>query len=395
MAEVPARIGRYVVERELGSGGMGEVYLAYSPGGDPVAVKVIRRDRLDQATRARFEKEALIARTVVGTNRVARFLDADPYAEQPWMAVEYVPGRTVHEQVQGRGTLPAPLVASLGALLAEGLGAVHKVGLLHRDLKPQNVMLSEYGPILIDFGLGAFVDAGKDNLTQAGMIIGTIRCIPPEQALARTKPKEPADVYGLGTVLLYAATGHYPYEGADWLGIATQVADEQQFPDLAGLPDALLPLITAMLAYAPADRPVLTEVTRQCVALVEDAGLSAAQARHALVSATTSSEDSARATQDNGPSSSAWERIEQFTAPVGETGTADEDDQDSPLDRPRPVSEDAGSEAPTDPTEDTVREAGKTPDPEPSAHKPRRGRKPASLTVSEDLRKRYAMQSAL
>lgn len=230
MAEVPARIGRYVVERELGSGGMGEVYLAYSPGGDPVAVKVIRRDRLDQATRARFEKEALIARTVVGTNRVARFLDADPYAEQPWMAVEYVPGHTVHEQVQRRGTLPAPLVASLGALLAEGLEAVHKVGLLHRDLKPQNVMLSEYGPILIDFGLGAFVDADKDNLTQAGMVIGTIRCIPPEQALARTKPKEPADVYGLGTVLLYAATGHYPYEGADWLGIATQVADEDQSP---------------------------------------------------------------------------------------------------------------------------------------------------------------------
>ncbi|MES9504082.1 serine/threonine-protein kinase [Streptomyces albidoflavus] len=395
MAEVPAQIGRYVVERELGSGGMGEVYLAYSPGGDPVAVKVIRRDRLDQATRARFEKEALIARTVVGTNRVARFLDADPYAEQPWMAVEYVPGHTVHEQVQGRGTLPTPLVASLGALLAEGLEAVHKVGLLHRDLKPQNVMLSEYGPILIDFGLGAFVDADKDNLTQAGMIIGTIRCIPPEQALARTKPKEPADVYGLGTVLLYAATGHYPYEGADWLGIATQVADEEQSPNLAGLPDALLPLITAMLAYAPADRPMLAEVTRQCVALVEDAGLSAAQARHALVNATASSEDSARAAQNKGPSSSVWERIEQFAAPVGETSTADEDDHDSPLDRPLPASEDSGAEAPADLTKDIVQEAEKPTDPGLPAQKSRRGRKPASLTVSEDLRKRYAMQSAL
>ncbi|MGW1465158.1 serine/threonine-protein kinase [Streptomyces sp. NPDC002308] len=395
MAEVPAQIGRYMVERELGSGGMGEVYLAYSPGGDPVAVKVIRRDRLDQATRARFEKEALIARTVVGTNRVARFLDADPYAEQPWMAVEYVPGHTVHEHVQGRGTLPTPLVASLGALLAEGLEAVHRVGLLHRDLKPQNVMLGEYGPILIDFGLGAFVDADKDNLTQAGMIIGTIRCIPPEQALARTKPKEPADVYGLGTVLLYAATGHYPYEGADWLGIATQVADEKQFPNLAGLPDPLLPLITAMLAYAPADRPTLAEVTRQCVALMEDAGLSAAQARHALVSATTSSKDSARAARGHGPSSSVWERIEQFTTPVGETGPADEDDQDSPLDRPLPPSEGSDAEALADGTEDTVREAGRTSDPEPPTQKPRPGRKPASLTVSEDLRKRYAMQSAL
>ncbi|GAA3645474.1 hypothetical protein GCM10022267_35250 [Lentzea roselyniae] len=94
MSDMPALIGRYVVERELGSGGMGEVYLAYSPAGDPVAVKLIRSDRLDPVTRARFEKEALIARTVVGTNRVARFLDADPYAGRPWLAMEYVPGST-------------------------------------------------------------------------------------------------------------------------------------------------------------------------------------------------------------------------------------------------------------------------------------------------------------
>lgn len=120
---------------------------------------------------------------------------------------------------------------------------------------------------------------------------------------------------------------------------------------------------------------MLAEVTRQCVALVEDAGLSAAQARHALVSATASSEDSARAAEENGPSSSVWERIEQFAAPVGETGTADEDDQDSPLDRPLPVSEDSGAEAPADLTKDIVREAEKTPDPEPPTQKPRRGRK--------------------
>ncbi|MFF3933650.1 hypothetical protein [Streptomyces hirsutus] len=88
MNGVPEQIGRYAVERELGSGGMGEVYLAFSPAGDPVALKLIRSDRLDPVTRARFEKEALIARTVMGTNQVARFLDADPYAERPWMRVQ-------------------------------------------------------------------------------------------------------------------------------------------------------------------------------------------------------------------------------------------------------------------------------------------------------------------
>ncbi|MEX0174480.1 serine/threonine-protein kinase [Streptomyces sp. LMG1-1-1.1] len=395
MTRLPAQIGRYAVERELGTGGMGQVYLAYSPGGDPVAVKVIRNDRLDQATRARFEKEALIARTVVGTNRVARFLDADPYADQPWMAVEYVPGRTLHEHVRDKGTLPVPLVASLGALLAEGLEAVHRVGLLHRDLKPQNVMLGEYGPILIDFGLGAFVDTDRDNLTLAGMIIGTVRCMPPEQALARVKPQEPADVYGLGTVLLYAATCHYPYEGADWLGIATQVADEEQPPDLGGLPDALLPLIESMLAYAPADRPSLAEVTRQCVALVREAKLSAAQARHALITATVSSGGGARGAGHDGPSSSVWERIEQFASPIGEASDADEDGQDSPLDRILPILDDSSDETPTEPPADVVREAADRPGTEPPAEKPKRGRKPASLVVSEDLRQRYAMQSAL
>ncbi|WP_243877911.1 hypothetical protein [Streptomyces sp. SUK 48] len=95
MSGVPTRIGRYTVARELGSGGMGEVYLAYTPAGDPVAVKVIRNDKLDPLTRARFEKEALIARTVIGTNRVARFPDADPYADRPWLAMEYVAGRTL------------------------------------------------------------------------------------------------------------------------------------------------------------------------------------------------------------------------------------------------------------------------------------------------------------
>ncbi|MFF8512972.1 serine/threonine-protein kinase [Streptomyces sp. NPDC015492] len=416
MTEVPTQIGRYTVERELGAGGMGQVYLAYSPGGDPVAVKVIRNDRLDQATRARFEREALIARTVVGTNRVARFLDADPYADEPWMAVEYVPGLTVHEQVERAGTLPVPLVASLGALLAEGLEAVHAVDLLHRDLKPQNVMLGEYGPILIDFGLGAFMDAGRDTLTHDGMIIGTVRCMPPEQALGRSRAKAPADVYGLGTVLLYAAAGHYPYDGRGWPAIVAQVTDETQPPNLSGLPEALVPLVTAMLAHAPEDRPALAEVTDQCVALMRDAGFTPVQARYALIDSVVpfgGREDR------SGPSPAVWERIavQYGDALDVHTQVVDEDGADSPLDRPaRPDlleggdgnGERSGSSGAEQAAEahtgsavassgngvdrmDASRPVDLTP-----AEPPRRpGRKPASQKVAEELRARYAMQPAL
>ena len=284
MIDTPQLIGRYLVDCRLGSGGMGEVFLAYSPAGDPVAVKLIRADRLDPLTRARFEKEAQIARTVVGTSRVARFLDADPYADRPWLAMEYVAGATLAAHVEERGPLPVALIASLGALLAEGLEAVHAVGLLHRDIKPQNVILGEYGPVLIDFGLGAFLDAAApDTLTQSGMIIGTVRYMPPEQASGLRQVTTAADVYGLGAVLLFAATGHHPYEGGGWAAIVAQVADQHRPADLDGVPAPLEPLIAAMLAHDPAERPPLPEVTARCVALIGDHGSSVVAARHALI----------------------------------------------------------------------------------------------------------------
>ncbi|WP_217166969.1 serine/threonine-protein kinase [Streptomyces sp. AC512_CC834] len=394
MNGAPEQIGRYVVEQELGSGGMGEVYLAFSPAGDPVAVKLIRPDRLDPVTRARFEKEALIARTVVGTNRVARFLDADPYAERPWLAMEYVPGQTLLTYVDGHGPLSAPLVASLGALLTEGLEAVHAVGLLHRDLKPQNVMLGAYGPILIDFGLGAFLDTTKDTLSHSGMIIGTVRCMPPEQALGRTKVKESADVYGLGTVLLYAATEHYPFDGARWEAIVGQVANPDQAPDLSGLPQPLVPLIGSMLAHDPADRPSLDAVMAGCTSVLASAGLSPMEARHALIDATAT--DETAPPPGNDPPV-VWERLAEQAVAL------DEDASDSPLDSPSPA-------APEPPHEEDASEAADVPDssadstappapvvevpaPVPVPRKP--GRPPASLRVAEELRSRYAAQPGL
>lgn len=353
MIDTPTRIGRYQVDRALGSGGMGEVFLAYSPAGDPVAVKLIRTDRLDPVTRARFEKEALIARTVVGTNRVARFLDADPYADRPWLAMEYVPGATLAAHVESHGPLPAPLVASLGALLAEGLEAVHATGLLHRDIKPQNVIMGEYGPVLIDFGLGAFLDAATDTLSHSGMIIGTVRYMPPEQAGGQVQVTPAADVYGLGAVLLFAATGHHPYDGARWEAIVGQVSDPHRGPSLEGLPPSLLPLIDTMLAHDPAARPSLTAVTTACTELLATLHSSPVHARHALIDRTATDTPASR-----------------LPAPPPEVVAEDDDALDV---RPEPLR-----------VEPDV--------PEPTATG---GRRPASQRVADDLRRRYAIRAGL
>ncbi|MFF7376411.1 serine/threonine-protein kinase [Streptomyces massasporeus] len=373
---LPSRIGPYLVERRLGAGGMGEVYLAYSVAGEPVAVKVIRPDRTDPHTRARFEREATIARTISGTGRVARFIDADPFAEQPWLAMDYVPGRPLSDVVNDQGPLPAPLVASLGALLAEGLGAVHGAGLLHRDLKAQNVVLGDFGPVIIDFGLGAFLGASKGSLTQAGMVIGTVRCMPPEQALGELDVTRAADVYGLGTVLLYAATGHYPYDGARWEAVAAQVVNAEVAPDLSGLPDELAPVVTAMLAHEADDRPSLEEVTQRCADLMRLLGTSPARARRALIQATTARDHPTMVLPQ--PDAPMLDRLDSLERLLREESASAAGTTPAPP---------AGGES--GPGTTSVRES------EPGAEAPAepvppRGRPPASRRVAEELRERYA-----
>lgn len=412
---LPSRIGPYLVERRLGAGGMGEVYLAYSVAGEPVAVKVIRPDRTDPHTRARFEREASIARTVSGTGRVARFIEADPFAEQPWLAMDYVPGRPLSDVVRDQGPLSAPLVASLGALLAEGLSAVHAASLVHRDLKAQNIILGEFGPVVIDFGLGAFVGASTRSLTQAGAVIGTVRCMPPEQALGELDVTPAADVYGLGTVLLLAATGHYPYDGARWEAVAAQVVNPDIGPDLTGLPDELVPVVTAMLSHRACDRPSLKEVTWQCADLLRQLGTSPARARRALIQETTAKGHPTMARpQPDAPMLDRLDSLERLlreesesrvadaTAPRpdGESGpgtAADSDTEGSPP--PRPGSGRGPEQAPRrgsgrGPASDTPTEPA-PPSENPAEPVPQRRRPPASQRAAEKLRKRYAVGSAL
>ncbi|MFF4521297.1 serine/threonine-protein kinase [Streptomyces bluensis] len=389
MTGMPERIGRYAVARELGSGGMGEVYLAYTPGGAPVAVKLIRSDKLDELTRARFEKEALIARTVIGTNRVARFLEADPFADRPWLAMEYVAGRTLLACVEQDGALPLQLVASLGALLAEGLEAVHAAGLLHRDLKPQNVMMGKDGPMIIDFGLGAFMDAAQESLSNSGMIIGTVRCMPPEQASGHPKVTSAADVYALGTVLLYAAARHYPYDGVVWEAVAMQVANPDIGPDLSGVPEALRPLIASMLAHEPEDRPKLDAVAQTCTDLLKEAGVAPANARLALIARTTEggSPDAAE-----GPLSPEFEKLLEDQVRLEEAG-----DVDSPLDGRRRSDAAGADEEPGEGGGDDARQAEELAPASAGLAAPPHtgGRQPASKRVADELRRQYAVDAAL
>ncbi|OWA12151.1 serine/threonine protein kinase [Streptomyces sp. CS113] len=280
----PAELGGYELLGRIGQGGMGQVYLGESPGGEPAAVKVIKPSVVDSETRLRFAQEVEILKTVWGA-RIAALLDADPEADPPWLATEYVEGLDLSRHVASHGPLDALLTASLGATLAEALATVHKQGLLHRDLKPANVLLGPNGPKVIDFGLAVFAESSV-SLTAANTVVGTPSCMPPEQATGE-KPLTPAvDVYALAAVLLFACSGHAPYRADNIHLLFHQVVDPATAPDLSGAPEELAPLLTAMLAHRPEDRPALDDVVRRCRALIEAQGLKVAQARRRLTNYT-------------------------------------------------------------------------------------------------------------
>lgn len=282
--EDPVVLGDFELLGRIGQGGMGQVFLGESLGGEPAAVKVIKPSVVDSQSRQRFAQEVEVLKTIWGP-RIAAFLGADPEAEQPWLATEYIDGPDLARHVTEHGPLPVVLTAALGAILAEALAGVHTQGLLHRDLKPANILLGPNGPKIIDFGLAAFAES-QVSLTAPGQVVGTPVCMAPEQA-AGEKPLTPAvDVYALGTVLLYATTGHYPYQAATPYALFHLVTDPGTAPDLSDAPADLAPLLTDMLAHRAQDRPSLHEVVQRCRATVEAHGLKIAQARRRLTAHT-------------------------------------------------------------------------------------------------------------
>ncbi|MFG2510731.1 serine/threonine-protein kinase [Streptomyces sp. NPDC048584] len=280
--EDPVALGDFELLGRIGQGGMGQVYLGESLGGEPAAVKVIKPSVVDSESRKRFAQEVEALKTIYGA-RIAAFLQADAEAEQPWLATEYVDGPDLARHVKTHGPLPSVLAAALGAVLAEALSGVHDQGLLHRDLKPANVLLGPNGPMIIDFGLAAFTESSV-ALTMPHQVVGTPICMAPEQA-AGVKPLTAAvDVYALGALLLFAVTGHYPHEAATPYMVFHLVTDPATAPDLSGVPAGLEPLLTVMLAHDAGDRPSLTEVVQRCRAVIEAQGMKIAQARRKLTS---------------------------------------------------------------------------------------------------------------
>ncbi|MFI9361943.1 protein kinase [Kitasatospora sp. NPDC053057] len=248
----PRQVGEYRVLRRLGAGGMGRVYLGRTAGGRTVALKVIRSELAEDGEfRARFRQEVQAAR-LVGGRWTVPVLDADTEGRHPWVATGYVPGPALGVAVQEFGPLPADSVRLLGVGLAEALAAVHALGLVHRDVKPSNVLLTPDGPLLIDFGITRALDA-TSALTRSGAVIGSPGYMSPEQARG-TAVGPPSDVFSLGAVLAYAATGAAPFgEGLGVQALLYRVAHEE--PELTGLDPQLRAVVAACLAKDPARRP--------------------------------------------------------------------------------------------------------------------------------------------
>ncbi|MGN9763126.1 serine/threonine-protein kinase [Streptomyces sp. SD31] len=264
----PAHIGAYTLLARLGAGGMGQVYLARSPGGRLVAIKVIRDEITDHPEAlARFRREVETVRAVRSAytaNLIDASLDDAPY----WLATEYVSGPTLSKAVGERGALPADSARRLFAALAEALASVHGYGVTHRDLKPQNVILSPQGPLLIDFGIAR--GAADTALTQTGLTPGTPGYTAPE-VLISNQVGAAADVFALGATLAYAATGRPPFGSGPMHAVSYRAVHEDI--DIAGVEPGLAELIRECVAKDPAGRPGLDAVIARCAvssALAED-----------------------------------------------------------------------------------------------------------------------------
>ncbi|MFI7605869.1 serine/threonine-protein kinase [Micromonospora sp. NPDC049366] len=259
-------IGGYQLVKPLGSGGMGEVFFAISPTADPVAIKVIKQHLIEAPTvRERFAAEVESLKLVYGS-RVARLENADAHGDPAWLAVEYVPGATLRQHVDAHGPLSLPRAAMVGAMLADGLARVHQVHLLHRDLKPQNIILGPDGPKVIDFGLAVLVER-DDFLTAPGALVGTPAYMSPEQVRGERDLTPAVDVYGLAATLVFALTARGLYPSTNSWNLLLRIAEPGDLPDLSGVPSELVGLLGAMLAFDPSARPGLDDVRTRLLAV--------------------------------------------------------------------------------------------------------------------------------
>jgi Protein kinase domain len=247
----PVQVGGYILIGRLGAGAMGQVYLGRSAAGRLVAVKTIKVEYADEPDfRTRFSHEVAAARRVSGAFTAA-VVAADPEADVPWLATAYVPAPSLSTLVRSAGPLSVPAVRWLAAGCAEALESIHGTGLVHRDLKPSNVLVSPDGPRVIDFGIARAAERIQLTLTRGA--VGTPAFMAPEQARDGRHATAASDVYSLGATMLFASTGHGPYQGDTVMDVLAQLATRP--PDLADLPAGLADVVTACLDPDPGKRP--------------------------------------------------------------------------------------------------------------------------------------------
>ncbi|WP_084219307.1 serine/threonine-protein kinase [Spirillospora albida] len=255
------RIGHYRVLRTLGEGGMGVVHLGADPQGRNVAIKVLRPAVAGDATARRRLAREVDSMRRVHSPHVAEILDADVTADQPYIVTQYVPGRTLEEIVEEAGPVYGQGLQRLAVGLASALSAIHGAGIVHRDMKPGNVMLVDGEPVVIDFGIAQAADATR--LTATGMVIGTPGYLAPE-IIEGEEAGPPSDVHAWAGTVAYAATGRPPFGSGTFESIFYKII--QGTPDLDGVPDAMLPVLRSAMARHPAERPTavgLVQLTRR------------------------------------------------------------------------------------------------------------------------------------
>jgi serine/threonine protein kinase len=259
----PGRIGRYRLTGRLGSGGMGVVYLGVAEDGRLVAVKVLRPELADDPEfRARFSREMAVLTRVRGA-RIVRLIEADAEGGRPFLATEYAAGPLLAQHVESAGPLDAGMLYGLAAGLAEALTVIHGAGVVHRDLKPSNIILTADGPKVIDFGISQVLDSV--SLTRTGVTIGSTGYMAPEQVMGQAGPA--SDVFAWAVTMTFAATGQPPFGTGPTDAVVYRILHAQ--PSIAGVPDALRPVVAAALAKDPQDRPTAHQILDYLAATVD------------------------------------------------------------------------------------------------------------------------------
>ena len=263
---VVGRLGPYRLLQVIGGGGMGVVHLGLDPAGRAVAIKVLRPHvAADPSARSRLARE-VDALQRVRSPRVAEVLDADPSAEQPYVVTEFVPAPPLDVLVEREGPLTGRALGRIGLGLGDALAAIHAAGVVHRDLKPGNVLVSDGEPVVIDFGIAQVADDVR--LTSAGLVMGTPGYLSPE-VLDGASVATSGDWWGWAATLAFAATGRPPFGRGPTEAVLSRV--RRGAADLAGAPEPLVELLAAALSADPALRPPPRRL-RQAVQALADGG---------------------------------------------------------------------------------------------------------------------------